>query len=78
MLSVLESFSDILSVHTASSARFEDIVWKMSQLLCKSLEEGENHQPSRFCIEVNVSRGLKVAVLQLHRYATLEGAVELL
>jgi hypothetical protein len=38
---------------------------------------GENHEPPRFCIEVNVHReGLKLAVLLLHNGATLQNAVE--
>ena len=41
-----------------------------------SMEGGENHEPTRFCIEVNVPRGgWKLAVLQLHHGATPEGAV---
>ena len=39
--------------------------------------EGENHEPPRFCIEVNVSRGgQKLAVLWLHHVATLQSAAE--
>ena len=30
---------------------------KLSKLLCKSMEGGENHEPPRFCIKVNVPRG---------------------
>ena len=42
-------------------------------LLCKSMKGGENHEPPRFCIEVNVPRrGWKLAVLQLHHGATLQ------
>ena len=41
------------------------------------MEEGENHEPPRFCIEVNVPRGeQKLAVLRLHHGATLQSAVE--
>ena len=38
---------------------------------------GENHEPPRFCIEVNVPRGgRKLAVLRLYHGATLQSAVE--
>ena len=41
------------------------------------MEEGENHEPPRFCIEVNVPRGgQKLAVLRLHHGTTLQSAVE--
>ena len=41
------------------------------------MEGGENHEPPRFCIEVNVPRGgRKLAVLRLHHGATLQSAVE--
>ena len=41
------------------------------------MEGGENHQPPRFCIKVNVCRGgRKLAVLRLHHGATLHSAVE--
>ena len=41
------------------------------------MEEGENHEPLRFCIEVNVLRGgQKLAVLRLHHGAILQSAVE--
>ena len=41
------------------------------------MEGVENHKPPRFSIEVNVHRGgRKIAVLQLHHSATLEGAVQ--
>ena len=41
------------------------------------MEGGENHEPPRFCIEVNVPRGgRKLAVLRLHHVATLQSAVE--
>ena len=41
------------------------------------MEGGENHEPSRFCIEVNVPRGRrKIAVFRLHHGATPESAVE--
>ena len=41
------------------------------------MEGGENHEPTRFCTEVNVPRGgQKLAVLQLHNGATLQTAVE--
>ena len=41
------------------------------------MEGGENHEPPRFCIEVNVPRGgWKLAVLQLHHGATIESAIE--
>ena len=60
-----------------SSARLEDILWKLSKLLCKSMEGVENHEPPRFCIEVNVpTGGRKLAVLRLHHGATPQRAVE--
>ena len=41
------------------------------------MEGGENYEPPRFCIKVNVPRGgLKLAVLRLHHGATLQSAVE--
>ena len=41
------------------------------------MEGGKNHEPPRFCIEVNVPRGgWKLAVLRLHQVATPESAVE--
>lgn len=41
------------------------------------MEGGENHEPPRFCIEVNVPRGeQKLSVLWLHQGATLQSAVE--
>ena len=41
------------------------------------MEGGENHEPPKFCIEVNVPRGgRKLAVLWLHHCATLQSAVE--
>ena len=41
------------------------------------MEGGENQEPPRFCIEVNVPRGgRKLAVLRLHHGATLQSAVE--
>ena len=41
------------------------------------MEGGENHEPPRFCIEVNVPRGgRKLAVLRLHHGATLQSAVK--
>jgi hypothetical protein len=41
------------------------------------MEGGENHEPPRFCIEVNVLRGgPKIAVIWLHHGATPESAVE--
>ena len=41
------------------------------------MEGGENHEPPRFCFEVNVLRGgRKLAVLQLHDGAALQSAVE--
>ena len=67
-----------MSVHAARAL----IGWRTSsrscqQLLCKSMERGENYEPPRFCIEVNVSRGgRKLAVLRLHIGATLQSAVE--
>ena len=40
------------------------------------MEGGENHEPPRFCIEVNVPRvGRNLALLQLHHGATLQSAV---
>ena len=45
---------------------------------CASLwKGGENHEPPRFCIEVNVPRGgQKLAILWLHHGATPQSAVE--
>ena len=41
------------------------------------MEVGANHEPPRFCIEVNVLRGgRKLSVLRLHHGATLQSAVE--
>ena len=41
------------------------------------MEGGENHEPPRFCIEVNVQRReQKLAVLWLHHGATIPSAVE--
>ena len=40
------------------------------------MEGGEKHEPPRFCIEVNVTRGRKLAVPQLHHGATLQSTVE--
>ena len=41
------------------------------------MEGGDNQEPPRFCIEVNVPRGgQKLAVLQLHHGATLQSAAE--
>ena len=41
------------------------------------MEGGENHEPPRFCIEVNVPRGgRKLAVLRLHHGATLQSSVD--
>jgi hypothetical protein len=41
------------------------------------MEGSENDEPPRFCIEVNVPRGgQKLAVLVLHRGATIQSAVE--
>ena len=41
------------------------------------MEGGKNHEPSRFCFEVNAPRrGWKLAVLRLHHGATLQSAVE--
>jgi hypothetical protein len=41
------------------------------------MEGGENHDPPKFCIEVNVPKGgWKLAVLQLHHGDTLQSAVE--
>jgi hypothetical protein len=41
------------------------------------MDGGENHEPPRFCIEVNVPRGgRKLAVHQLHHGVTLLSAVE--
>ena len=41
------------------------------------MERGEDHEPPRFWIEVNVSRGgRKLAVLWLRHGATLQRAVE--
>ena len=68
---------DNVSSCCKSSDRLEDVLRKLSQLLCKSMEGGENHELPRFCIEVNVPRGeRKLAVLRLHHVATLQSAVE--
>ena len=41
------------------------------------MDGGENQEPPRFCIEVNVPRdGWKLAVLWLHHGATLQSAIE--
>jgi hypothetical protein len=41
------------------------------------MEGVEEHEPPRFCIELNLAIGRwKIAVVQLHHGATLEGAVE--
>jgi hypothetical protein len=41
------------------------------------MEGGENHEPPRFYIEVNVLRGgRKLAVLRLHHGGTLQSSVE--
>ena len=40
------------------------------------MEGDENHEPPRFCIEVNAPRGQKLAVLWLHHGATLQSAAE--
>ena len=41
------------------------------------MEGGENHEPLRLCIKVNVPRGeQKLAALQLHHGATLQSAVK--
>ena len=41
------------------------------------MEGGENHEPQRFCIEVNLPRGgQKLVVLRLHHGTTLQSAVE--
>ena len=41
------------------------------------MEGGENHEPPRFCIEVNVPKEeRKLAVLWLHHGVTLQSAVE--
>jgi hypothetical protein len=41
------------------------------------MEWGDDHEPSRFCIEVNVPReGQKLAVLRLHHGAILQCAAE--
>ena len=67
-----------MSVHAARAL----IGWrtssrKLSKLLWKSMEGGENHEPPRFCNEVNVPRGeRKLAVLWLYHGATLQSAVE--
>ena len=43
------------------------------------MEGGENQEPPRFCIEVNVPRGgRKLTVLRLHHGATLQSAVEVM
>ena len=41
------------------------------------MERGENHEPPKFCIEVNVATGgRKPAVLRLHHGPTLQSASE--
>ena len=41
------------------------------------MEGGENHEPPRFCIEVNVARGgREIVVVWVHHDATLQSAVE--
>ena len=41
------------------------------------MKGGENHEPPRFCTEVNVPRGgRKLAVPRLHHGVTLQSAVE--
>ena len=41
------------------------------------MEGGENHNPPRFCIEVNVTRGgQKLAVLHIHLGASPDSAVD--
>ena len=41
------------------------------------MEEGENHEPPRFCIRVNVPRGgQKLVVRQQNHRATLQSVVE--
>jgi hypothetical protein len=41
------------------------------------MEGGENHEPPRFCIEVNVPRGgRKLAVLRLPHGATIQSVVK--
>jgi hypothetical protein len=41
------------------------------------MKGGENHEPPRICIEVNVPRGgWKIAVLRLHHGAALQSAAE--
>jgi hypothetical protein len=57
------------------------IGWRTSSGHCHnyyaSLWKSENHDPPRFCIEVNVlSGGWKLAVLLLHHGATLQSAVD--
>jgi hypothetical protein len=56
--------------------------WRASSRSCLNYcislwKGGENHEPPRFCIEVNVPRGgQKLAVLWLHHGATLQSAAE--
>ena len=41
------------------------------------MEGGENHEPPRFCIEVNAPRGgQELTVLWLHHGATIQSAAE--
>ena len=55
-----------MSVHAARAL----IGWR-------TMEGGENHEPPRFCIEVDETRGeQKLAVLRLHNGATTKSAVE--
>ena len=66
-----------MSVHAARAL----IGWRTSSRSCHnycvSLEVGENHEPPRFCIEVNVPRGgRKLAVLRLRHGAPLQSAVK--
>ena len=42
-----------------------------------SMAAGENNEPPRVCVEVNVPRGgRRLAVLRLHHGATLQSAID--
>jgi hypothetical protein len=65
-----------MSVHAARALIGLGMFSRSCHNYCKSMEGGENQEPHRFCIEVNVPRGgRKIAVLRLHNSATLQSAV---
>ena len=71
-----------MSVHAARDL----IGWRMSSgschNYCVNMEGGENHEPPRFSIKVNVPRGVYpeedrlLAILRLHHGATLQSAAK--